>query len=78
MLRGKSRRRLHWRIENNLHRNKDVTLGEDGATNRKDNAPRNIASLNNLTLAIFKSVNPSPKRAMEYFQNDRNRAISRM
>lgn len=60
--------REHWRIENNLHRNKDVTLGEDGATNRKDNAPRNIASLNNLTLAIFKSVNPSPKRAMEYFR----------
>ena len=36
--------RSHWAIENNLHRNKDVTLDEDRATNRKDNAPRNIPS----------------------------------
>ena len=31
--------RNHWSIENQLHRNKDVTLDEDKATNRKDNAP---------------------------------------
>jgi len=47
--------RQHWRIENNLHRNKDVTLGEDGYTNRKDHAPRNIFSLNNLALFVFKT-----------------------
>jgi predicted transposase YbfD/YdcC len=28
-----------------MHRNKDVILGEDGYTNRSDNAPRNIFSL---------------------------------
>ena len=33
--------RDHWRIEI-MHRNKDVILGEDGYTNRCDNAPRNI------------------------------------
>jgi predicted transposase YbfD/YdcC len=27
--------RDHWRIENNLHRNKDVTLGEDAYTSRQ-------------------------------------------
>ena len=36
--------RDHWRIEI-MHRNKDVILGEDGYTNRCDNAPRNIFSL---------------------------------
>ena len=68
--------RKHWRIENNLHWNKDVLLGEDTLTNHCGHAPRNMASFNNLTLAVYKSVNPSPKRAMEAFQNDRNRAIS--
>ena len=36
--------RDHWRIEI-MHRNKDVILGEDGYTIRRDNAPRNIFSL---------------------------------
>jgi len=31
-----------------MHRNKDVILGEDGYTNRSDNAPRNIFSLMDL------------------------------
>lgn len=38
-----------WRIENNLHRNKDVTLSEDAYTNCKDQAPRNIFTLNALS-----------------------------
>ena len=33
--------RHHWRIEA-MHRDKDVTLGKDGYTNRSGNAPRNI------------------------------------
>jgi hypothetical protein len=68
--------REHWGIENRLHRDKDMTLGEDAATNRKGHAPRNIASFNNLTLTILRSVNPSPRRALEHFQDDKNRAIS--
>ena len=43
--------RDHWRIEI-MHRNKDVILGEDGYTNRCDNAPRNIFSLTGFVLKI--------------------------
>ena len=43
--------RDHWRIEI-MHRNKDVILGEDGYTNRCDNAPRNIFSHDMSTLAL--------------------------
>jgi predicted transposase YbfD/YdcC len=66
--------RDHWRIEI-MHRNKDVILGEDDYTNRCDNAPRNIFSLTGFVLKILKSVAPSPTRAIEHFQDDRNRAI---
>ncbi len=66
--------RDHWGIEI-MHRNKDVILGEDGYTNRSDNAPANIFSLTSFVLAILKTVSPSPTRSIEYFQDDRNRAI---
>ena len=66
--------RKHWGIEI-MHRNKDVFLGEDGYTNRKDNAPHAIFVLHNLVLEICKSVSRSPTQALEYFQNDKNRAI---
>ena len=51
--------RGHWSIEI-MHRNKDVILGEDGYTNRSDNAPRNIFSLLAFALKILKSVAASP------------------
>jgi predicted transposase YbfD/YdcC len=66
--------RNHWGIEI-MHRNKDVILGEDGYTNRSDNAPRNIFSLTGFVLKILKSVSPSPTRAIEHFQDNKNRAI---
>ena len=66
--------RGHWGIEI-MHRNKDVILGEDGYTNRSDNAPRNIFSLIGFALKILKSVSPSPTRAIEQFQDDRNKAL---
>jgi hypothetical protein len=66
--------RGHWGIEI-MHRNKDVILGEDGYTNRFGNAPRNIFSLTGFVVKILKSVSPSPTRAMEPFQDDKNRAI---
>ena len=76
------RRRRGWPaiaiIEGNrdhLHRNKDVILGQDGYTNRCDNAPRNIFSLTGFVLKILKSVSPSPTRAIERFQDNKNRAI---
>jgi predicted transposase YbfD/YdcC len=66
--------RGHWGIEI-MHRNKDVILGEDGYTNRSDNAPRNIFSLIGFALKILKSISPSPTRAIEQFQDDRNKAL---
>jgi predicted transposase YbfD/YdcC len=64
--------RDHWGIEI-MHRNKDVILGEDGYTNRCDNAPRNIFSLTGFVLKILKSVSSSPTRAIERFQDDRKK-----
>ena len=58
-----------------MHRDKDVILGEDGYTNRLDNAPRNIFSLTGFTLKILKSVSRSTTRAIEHFQDNRNRAL---
>ena len=66
--------RGHWGIEI-MHRNKDVILGEDGYTNRSDNAPRNIFSLLAFTLKILKSISSSPTRAIEQFQDDRSKAL---
>ncbi len=63
----------HWGVEI-MHRDKDVTLGEDGCTNRLDNAPCNVFSLACFALKILRSVSHSPTRAIEHFQDDRNRA----
>lgn len=66
--------RNHWGIEV-MHRHKDFTLGEDGYTNRSDHAPRNVSSILAFTLRILKTVSASPTRAIEHFQDNRNRAI---
>ena len=58
-----------------MRRNKDVILGEHGYSDRGDNTPRNIVSLIGLALKILKSVSPSPTRAIEMFQEDRNKAL---
>jgi len=66
--------RKHWGVEI-MHRDKDVILGEDGYTNRLDNAPRNVFSLIGFALKILKTVSPSATRAIEHFRDDRNRAV---
>ena len=58
-----------------MRRNKDVILGEDAYTNRSDEAARNIFSLIGFTLKILKAVSPSPIRAIESFQDNRNNAL---
>lgn len=68
--------RHHWAIENNLHRNKDVILGEDRATSRSGHAPANIASLNNLVLYLLRRIHSSPTLAIERCQDNKNLAIS--
>lgn len=66
--------RAHWGIEI-MHRDKDVTLGEDGYTNRSDNAPRNVFTILCFARKILKSVSSSLTRAIEQFQDNRNRAV---
>jgi predicted transposase YbfD/YdcC len=68
--------RHHWAIENNLHRNKDVILGEDRVTSRLDHAPRNISAINNLVLCLLRRIHPSPTLAIERCQDNKNLAIS--
>ena len=47
--------RTHWSIENGLHWPLDVTLDEDLARNRKDNAPANLAVLRRLALNVARA-----------------------
>jgi predicted transposase YbfD/YdcC len=44
--------RQHWRIENDLHYRRDVTLGEDRSQVRLGQAPQVLASLNNLVIGL--------------------------
>ncbi len=46
--------RTHWDIENGLHWVLDVVLDEDGARNRKDHGPENLALLRRLALNLAK------------------------
>jgi predicted transposase YbfD/YdcC len=55
--------REHWGIENRLHWTLDVVLDEDGARNRKDNAPANLAILRRLALNIARA-HPDNKISM--------------
>jgi predicted transposase YbfD/YdcC len=46
--------RMHWDIENGLHWVLDVVLNEDGARNRTDHGPENLALLRRLALNLAK------------------------
>jgi predicted transposase YbfD/YdcC len=48
--------RHHWAIENNLHWQLDVMLGEDLARNRKNSAPANMAILRRLALNTLQAA----------------------
>ncbi len=58
-----------------MYGKKEVIIGEDGYKNSGDNAPRNIFSHNGFVLKILKSVESSPTRDIEHFQDDRNGEI---
>ena len=47
--------RTHWTIENQLHWVLDVVFDEDGARNRKDHGPQNIALLRKIALNLLRS-----------------------
>lgn len=48
--------RGHWRIENQLHYVRDVTLGEDASQVRTGAAPQVLAILRNLVLALLRNA----------------------
>ena len=66
--------RSHWRIKA-MHRDKDVTPGEDRPTNRLDHVPQNIFTLTSATHTVLRRVSNSPTRAVEAFQTSRTTAI---
>lgn len=47
--------RGHWGIENRLHYVRDVTFDEDRCTIRTGNAPRVVATIRNLTIALLRA-----------------------
>jgi predicted transposase YbfD/YdcC len=47
--------RAHWAIENALHWELDVVVGEDAARNRRDHGPQNLAVLRRLALNVARA-----------------------
>lgn len=54
--------RAHWAIENQLHWVLDVSMGEDGSTLRKDNAPQNLSLLRKIVLNLIRSAPPPARK----------------
>ncbi len=58
----------HWRIENRLHRRRDVTLGEDACQVRMSGAPEALAALNGGVLALMDWLHvPNVASQMRHF-----------
>jgi predicted transposase YbfD/YdcC len=58
----------HWRIENRLHRRRDVTLGEDACQVRITGAPQALAALNGGVLALMDWLHvPNVASQMRHF-----------
>jgi predicted transposase YbfD/YdcC len=61
--------RNHWRIENELHYVRDVTLGEDACRVRSGTAPQVLAALRNAVIHLLAQVNAkSHPEAIEQLQ----------
>ena len=67
--------RNHWQTEI-MHRDKDVTMGEDRYTNRSDHAPRNIFALTSTAITRLKRISKSPTSAIELVQDNRAMAVA--
>lgn len=57
--------REHWRVENNLHRPKDLYLGEDKCRCRSENAPAVRAALRSFAVGILKKIAPNICEAID-------------
>ena len=67
--------RDHWRIENQLHYVRDVTLGEDACRVRKDAAPQVLAALRNAVVHLLATVGAKSRpEAIERLQIHPERA----
>lgn len=67
--------RDHWRIENQLHYVRDVTLGEDACRVRSGSAPQVLAALRNAVVHLLAGVPAdSTPAAIEYLQVNPDRA----
>jgi hypothetical protein len=61
--------RTHWRIENELHYVRDVTLGEDACRVRSGNAPQALAAIRNAVVHLLAQVDAdSCPEAIELLQ----------
>jgi len=61
--------RNHWSIENHLHWQKDMLLGEDRSTTRVRNGPQNLALLRAFVLFALKKHGLKPKQTIESLAN---------
>ena len=52
--------RLHWSVENHLHRQLDVVFHEDDARSRKNNAAANLGIIRRIALDVLRS-HPDPR-----------------
>jgi hypothetical protein len=69
--------RNHWRIENQLHYVRDVTLGEDACRVRTGSAPQVLAALRNAVVHLLAGVPAdSTPAAIEHLQVNPDRAKS--
>lgn len=69
--------RSYWRIENNLHYPRDVTLHEDQTRFKKHSAAHNMAIINNLVLALIaKSDFPFVPSARRFFAASPDKALA--
>ncbi len=67
--------RDHWKIENELHHVRDVTLGEDACRVRSGAAPQVLAALRNAAVHLLAGVGAKSRReALEQLQIDPDRA----
>ena len=67
--------RDHWKIENELHYVRDVTLGEDSCRVRSGTAPQVLAALRNVVVHLLSTVDAtSYPEAIEQLQMNLDQA----
>lgn len=68
--------RQHWHVENRSHYVRDKTMGEDGSTVRKGNAPEAMAGCRNAARALLGTVSGNSADAIRYLTTRLGTAIN--